>query len=103
MLCKLLCWQDSGLVSAAVFPTPLGFTTVRGFGLQEARHLVGESATPACAKFAVMLGREFCCRCLQMHPVQENAPEMYIHIKMISMTATDVAHPIPLRAWTLAA
>ena len=88
---------------AAVLPTPLVFTTVRGLGLQEARHLAGETATPACAKFAVMLGREFCCRCLQMHPVQENAPEMYIHIKMISMTATNVAHPIPLRAWTLAA
>ena len=42
-------------VSAAVLPTPLGFTTVRGLGLQEARHLAGETATPACAKFAEML------------------------------------------------
>ena len=38
-------------VSAAVLPTPLGFTTVRGLGLQEAHHLAGETWNTS---FAVM-------------------------------------------------
>ena len=32
-------------VSSAIYPTPLGFTTVGGLGLQEGQHLAGEIAS----------------------------------------------------------
>ncbi len=51
-------------VSSAIYPTPLGFTTVGGLGLQEGQHLAGE-------KGSVQLVRscEASCGCPSLHCV----------------------------------
>ena len=85
-------------VSAAVLPTPLGFTTVRGLGLQEAHHLAGETWNTSFAVMSTCSRHGIRRRCLQMLPVQENAPKTCIQIKTIFKNAPDVVHPMPLRA-----
>lgn len=48
-------------LSTFVLPSPLGFTTVRGLGLQEAQHLAGELALSISAAYGTQ------SRCKRIH------------------------------------
>ncbi|KAL0020996.1 hypothetical protein WJX77_005136 [Trebouxia sp. C0004] len=58
-----LSYAMQALVSTAVLPTPLGFTTVRGLGLQEARHLADAPCSRECTR--------------DVYPNQENFEDCY--------------------------
>lgn len=83
-------------LSTFVLPSPLGFTTVRGLGLQEAQHLAGELALSTSAAYGtqsklqkLLLGRLFRCF-MQMLLVPKYVIDKCIHKKNPLMTATTV-------------
>ena len=60
-------------ISTLILPTPLGFTAVRGLGLQEGQHLSGELCAVICLMLSchlrLVLGIDTCLLTAQAHRI----------------------------------
>ena len=63
-VCRKLGSATEASVSSVIYPTPLGFTTVQGLGLQEGQHLAGEKGSGQQVRSC-----KASCGCPQLHHV----------------------------------